>query len=113
MTTEPKDTTHVRDDLGSPPTYQCRNCGSLGPFALISHPAGDYDLECPDCGLTEIADSPEEAFTSVVNELDAQIERTEALYIALTMFGKHTQQCAAAGTYAPFGFPCDCGLAKA
>lgn len=65
----------------SAPDWACRNCGFTGlGFHTIQHAAGDYDVQCPECGSTSTSELAEAVRTVVDARDDAlsEIERLKA-----------------------------------
>lgn len=98
-----RDDHHPRCVKRVPPDYQCRSCGSLGPFRTIKHNTPgepiEYDMECVECDSTEIADSPREAFSALRLCLDgAEAESAELVARVAEMEKKHREELLARQT---------------
>jgi hypothetical protein len=60
------------------PEWACYNCGSMGDFSPIQYAAGDYDIECANCG-SKNTDEAGNVVQRLVLDLDeARAERDEA-----------------------------------
>ena len=68
----------VESDPPKPPEWACYNCGSMGDFSPIQYAAGDYDIECANCG-SKNTDEAGNVIRRLVLDLDeARAERDEA-----------------------------------
>lgn len=68
----------VESDPPKSPEWACYNCGSMGDFSPIQYAAGDYDIECANCG-SKNTDEAGNVVQRLVLDLDeARAERDEA-----------------------------------
>ncbi len=82
----------VGGEVEHEPEWTCIECGYCGEgFTTITSGGGsdpvDYDVACPECGSTEIRESPQEALTELVQARDtvvAQLEEVKAREPRLT-----------------------------
>jgi hypothetical protein len=60
------------------PDWACYDCGSTDGFHTVQHHAGDYDVECGECGSAH-TDESSQVLRKLVRDLDTvQAERDEA-----------------------------------
>jgi len=58
--------------------WACYDCGSVDGFHTVQHPAGDYDVECSECGSAHTAEAPQ-VLRDLARDLDTiRAERDEA-----------------------------------
>lgn len=67
--------THARvsspEEPSEPEPWACRTCGHVGEgFITVQHRAGDYDVECPECGSDETSESAAEALSILTSKVD-------------------------------------------